>query len=141
MNQETRKRARNVSSQFPQDRQGYCPPRGVLKAQFHEAHEAGCLQAEEDSLAFKERFDMLMRAMMANLCDSCPIWTQDGPACECFQKYHTAMTHCERAVGAERQKTYFKTVERCSICGFKIKGANHQSGKHHQEALARQGAN
>ena len=134
-------KARNVHSQFPKDRRrGYLPPKGLLKVQFHEAFEAGCLQAEEDSLVFKERFDMLMAAMMANICDGCPVWTGSGPACKCFQKYHTHMKHAERAVSTERQKAHFKTQEKCSICNRKIRGPNHQEGKHHQEALARQGA-
>jgi hypothetical protein len=142
MKREQMKRARNVSSFFPTETKGiwrgqYLPPQGKLKASFDEAHEAGCLQAETNNPTFRERFPLLMIALLCNPCDGCPIWEQDGPACECFQKYHTAMANAEIRITAERGKAHVKTTEKCSVCGFKIKGANHEEGIHHKAAVAK----
>jgi len=83
----------DISHLFPKGtrgikHRGYLPPKGALLAAFEQAMEAGCIQAEMDSL--RGMYAAIMVWTNCNPCCGCPEWDRIGPKCGCFQKHHTA---------------------------------------------------
>jgi hypothetical protein len=114
-------------------------PRGVLRGTFAELFSSGCIQTGADvckTLAeASDRFGSLFIGLSletnGNLCNGCP--ALNGGACKAFKLYHTSkqMPPATSPRNAER-----RAVKRCA-CGFKVRGPNHEHGKHHVEAMAR----
>ena len=89
---------------FPQGVRGsergrYLPPVGILGHDFNLLKEAGCIQAENDSM--REMFHMLMGATEHNPCNGCPVWDRKGPDCKAFQKHHSAYISWKHSHDAE----------------------------------------
>jgi hypothetical protein len=88
-----------LDSRFPIEHRGpyrgqYAAPQGRLVGDFDQLQALGCIQCEMESL--RQIFARLMVATAGNPCDSCPVWTRKGPACEAFQQCHTAYRDAER---------------------------------------------
>lgn len=95
-----------MTIRFPKHERGpyrgrYIDPEGQLVGCFEELMRAGCIQAELPHMV--PRFHVLMVATGKNPCNGCPVWSEKGPACKAFQKYHTAYSDA-----IEKHKRDFK---------------------------------
>jgi hypothetical protein len=71
----------------------FIDPVGRLNGTFEQLGEAGCIQAESPELM--PLFTQLMLATALNPCAGCPIWSENGPECVAFQRYHSAYRRAE----------------------------------------------
>jgi len=65
----------------------YSPPPGTLQVAYAFLHEAGCFMAR---LNTEESFAAAQRRTGNNICKTCDMWLDGGPACKVFQQYHSA---------------------------------------------------
>jgi len=131
---------KRITQQFPKESNRknakYLPPKGMLVAQYPEAKAAGCIQAESEELFYNG----LMQATKFNPCDGCSVWDRKGPACPCFNQYHTAVRDAKAVVAKEERKQkelHTRHVERCPDCGLRIRGSKegHESGQQHLQRM------
>ncbi len=129
---------KRLAVKFPREAgkgwRGFLPPVGILKAEFHEAAPAGCIQA-----TMSVYFDGLMKVTKYNPCNGCPAWKAKGPTCECFQQYHSAFRAAKAKITAEeasQKELHTRVIERCTDCGLRVRGPNHKEGKHHLQRIA-----
>jgi hypothetical protein len=95
---------KTIDSHFPLCHKGrwkgqYAPPRGIVKGDYEQLQEAGCIQATDLKL-----FTGLMKATANNPCNGCPTWHDNGPKCGAFQKYHVAYTRYLEADKAKQEE-------------------------------------
>ena len=115
----------------------FLPPDGILDATYEQAHEAGCLQAEEMSEDFKKRYYLLHAATGLNLCSGCPVWETKGPQCACFQRYHTAAKSKLAQINRKKAARVVRSRPRCAECGLRIRGLFHADGEQHKQHAKR----
>ena len=109
----------------------------MLTGTFEELFAAGCIQTgadvcddlEEAKPKFRKLFMALSLVTHGDICNGCPAFK--GGSCKAYRTYHTAAMRQSSPL----PRTTNKTANRCTICGLKIRGKNHDQGEHHQRAM------
>ena len=115
-------------------------PRGRLNGDFDQLFSLGCIQTGADvhsdigsaHYQFGSLFEALMIATSSNPCDGCPAYA--GGKCRAFRALHS-QAHAETRAVFFNSMASRATVKKCSVCGCRIRGKNHEEGTHHKQRV------